>query len=158
MARTASSAAAMLAADANGAQVDAVISQIGTADALRPKLDATVADAVTKYRNECNQDDCELRITVLVSWSGETTEVAVHVAPLPALPSHPVRVEVRGQPRSNAAAKNSSWVSERAPLEALMRAGDVGGPINELLLTEPDTGAILEGSQTNFFAIIGGKV
>jgi branched-subunit amino acid aminotransferase/4-amino-4-deoxychorismate lyase len=32
------------------------------------------------------------------------------------------------------------------------------GPINELLLSDPESGAVLEGSQTNFFAIVGGTV
>ena len=88
----------------------------------------------------------------LVSWDddGETT-VAAHASPLPPLPSKPVRVETRGAPRANAAAKDSAWVSARAPLEALQSKA---APMNELLLS--DAGKILEGSQTNFYAIIDG--
>ena len=67
-----------------------------------------------------------------------------------------MRVEARGAPRSNAAAKDSSWVRERAPLEALMAASAVG-PVNELLLLEGGRYA-LEGSQTNFFAVEGGAL
>ena len=159
VARTASTAAAMLGSiDTGSAQV---VQCVGTADALRPKLDKNVAAAVAAYRSHhAKKKDCELRITVLVTWESAAVEIAAHVAPLPPVPAPPVRVEVRGSARSNALAKNSAWVSERAPLEALMRAGEenVGGSINELLLTEPGTGSILEGSQTNFFAIVGGKV
>mmetsp|Transcript_29850 Transcript_29850/g.33852 ORF Transcript_29850/g.33852 Transcript_29850/m.33852 type:complete len:249 (-) Transcript_29850:105-851(-) len=83
--------------------------------------------------------------------------VACHVMSLPPLPTRPVRVEVRGSPRENANAKDSSWVSDRAPLEKLMSQSTVG-PINELLLTNEQTHEILEGSQTNFYAIINGKL
>ena len=54
-------------------------------------------------------------------------------------------------PRANAAAKDSAWVSAR-PLEALQSKAHA--PINELLLS--DEGKILEGSQTNFYAIVDG--
>jgi len=83
--------------------------------------------------------------------------VACHVMSLPPLPTRPVRVEVRGSPRENANAKDSSWVSDRAPLEKLMSQSTVG-PINELLLTNEQTHEILEGSQTNFYAIVNGKL
>ena len=94
---------------------------------------------------------------MLVSWSADdASSIACHIAPLPPLPAPPVRVEVRGAPRANAAAKDSSWVAERAPLEELMRASAVGD-INELLLAT-EGGALLEGSQTNFMALVDGAV
>jgi branched-subunit amino acid aminotransferase/4-amino-4-deoxychorismate lyase len=59
---------------------------------------------------------------------------------------------VRGHARENALAKNSQWVSERKGIEAARRPGT-----NELLL-EDDEGRLVEGSQTNFFAVIDGCV
>ena len=59
---------------------------------------------------------------------------------------------MRGAPRANALAKSSKWVAERAPLEALMRED-----MNELLLAT-EAGELLEGSQTNFYAICHGAV
>mmetsp|Transcript_5524 Transcript_5524/g.18286 ORF Transcript_5524/g.18286 Transcript_5524/m.18286 type:complete len:354 (-) Transcript_5524:323-1384(-) len=176
--RTAASAATMLSGDSSAAAalpagVEELISSVGTAAALRPRLDQSVAAAVRAYRG-IRPGGGELKITVLVSWetdigmdaSSSTCEgaaesptratsrphssVRVHVGPLPPIPPPPIRVEVRGSPRSNAQAKDSSWVAERGPLEALMRPD-----FNELLLGTED-GQILEGSQTNFFVLVDG--
>merc|ERR1711865_1101338 len=161
---------------------------------VRHRLDTVVAKAVQHYKqiNTNNNDDNsnsqksqpELKITVLVGWkkkeknndqaddssssdsSTGVVDIACHVTELPSLPTRPVRVEIRGTPRDNAAAKDSSWVTERLPLEQLMLKSYQ--PMNELLLTttdSSDTGTtttgreveetmiILEGSQTNFYAI-----
>lgn len=176
---------------------------------LRPRLDAAVALAVRSYEKnilsineedeQSNKNDAELKITVLVEWKTATESndnidsastnsslagrVLCHVTSLPVLPDPPVRVEIRGSPRNNAAAKDSAWISDRAPLEKLMADAQVGGPINELLLThvkrnndgdstdntiddkenktnkDKEQLVILEGSQTNFYAIMDdGKV
>lgn len=58
-----------------------------------------------------------------------------------------VKLEIRGQPRENALAKDSNWTSERKPLEQLM-ASDC----DELILADL-AGGLPEGSQTNFYAI-----
>ena len=120
---------------------------------LRRRLDGAAGAVVDAYRATHGSE--ELKLTFLVSWddAGAAT-VAAHASPLPPLPSKPVRVETRGAPRANAAAKDSAWVSERAPLEALQAAAFE--PINELLLS--DEGKILEGSQTNFYAIVDGAL
>eukprot|EP00537_Pseudo-nitzschia_pungens_P002656 CAMPEP_0172358452 /NCGR_PEP_ID=MMETSP1060-20121228/2762_1 /TAXON_ID=37318 /ORGANISM="Pseudo-nitzschia pungens, Strain cf. cingulata" /LENGTH=390 /DNA_ID=CAMNT_0013079663 /DNA_START=151 /DNA_END=1323 /DNA_ORIENTATION=+ len=153
---------------------------------LRQKLDASVEEAVrlhtevnnnNKNKNGCSSSSAtELKITALVGWkkriatNGGSSKhnnnpdpksdyeewISCHVTSLPSLPTPPVRVEVRGSPRENAAAKNSAWVSDRAPLEALMAEAEVA-PINELLLTNAND-EILEGSQTNFYAIIDGAL
>ena len=151
--RTASSARAMVEAEADEARRASLLkttADVTDAARLRPRMTSTAAAAVDAWAAEYGPAD-ELKVTVLVTWDGDTTTVGCHVAPLPPLPAPPVRVEVRGAPRANAAAKDSSWVAERAPLEALMRGSNVGD-VNELLLVSDD-GAILEGSQTNFFAI-----
>jgi len=142
---------------------------------LRRRLDAAVEDAVRLHQRLHNdeKDDFdassprELKLTALVGWTALDDEsissgedggwVACHATSLPPLPAAPVRVEIRGSPRDNAAAKDSAWVSERAPLEALMQSATCGGPVNELLLAT-DTGDLLEGSQTNFYAVIDGAV
>ena len=160
--RTASSVASMLdASGAPSAHNRELHAALATPEALRPRLDATVATAVRQYLGTHGDDD-ELKVTVLVSWQAAAAaadtvgSVACHIAPLPRLPDPPVNVEVRGAPRSNAAAKDSSWVADRAPLEELMRAASVGD-VNELLLAT-ETGELLEGSQTNFYALLDGAV
>lgn len=155
--RTADSAAAMIQDASSQLSASprfqaALVGEIGTASGLRPRLEATVAAALREYCSTYGEDH-ELKLTMLVSWppscemSTDEREakgtIACHVQPLPPLPEPPVRVEVRGSPRANAAAKDSTWVSERAPLEALRRSD-----INEMLLVNDD-GELLEGSQTN---------
>ena len=150
--RTAASAAAMLndpaspVAPAPSVQ-PTLLAELGNAERLRPRLDATVGAAVREYCANHGEID-ELKVTLLVSWAADagcdaSGSIACHIQPLPPLPSPPVKVEVRGAPRANAAAKDSSWVADRAPLEALKRAD-----INELLLAS-ESGELLEGSQTN---------
>jgi len=130
----------------------------------------TNSDKNTEETNKAKKDDSqevnnELKITALVGWNtkkdGDKKEddtkssdndilISCHISKLPSLPTIPVNVEIRGSPRTNAAAKDSSWVSDRAPLEELMKSADV--EMNELLLTSEDK-EIFEGSQTNFYAI-----
>lgn len=80
------------------------------------------------------------------------TLLLTHVTPLPARRAPPVKVVIRGAPRHNAAAKDSAWVKQRSALEAT-KPPDV----EEVLLATPQ-GEVLEGTQTNFGAIIGGVV
>ena len=174
--RTAASVEAMLnEADAS----PALLEGLARPERLRPRLEATVAAAKRQYL-KAHGDEGELKLTLLVSWRGgggecaeplgqqqeqaavgsdEVGSVACHVAPLPPLPAPPVCVEVRGAPRANALAKDSAWVAERAPLEALMAAATLppGASMNELLLQTAE-GELLEGSQTNFYALIDGAV
>ena len=179
--RTAASASAMLKGDdapastatTTAPSVQALLDELAQPERLRPRLEATVSAAKRQYIDAFGAEG-ELKLTLLVSWPEPSSldadacaaaagrggaagapplgSIACHVAPLPALPAPPVRVEVRGAPRANALAKDSAWVAERAPLEALMRSD-----INELLLAS-DAGELLEGSQTNFYAIVDGAV
>ena len=168
--RTAASVEAMVLGDKAAAadlQQQEVLAALATPSALSPRLDATVASAMRCY-TDAHGYDTELKVTVLVSWKEQCAasgteesksplgSIACHVAPLPPLPSSPVRVEVRGAPRANALAKDSAWVADRAPLEDLMRASKAGA-LNELLLAS-ESGELLEGSQTNFYAIVDGAV
>jgi len=161
--RTAASVEAMLSdPTVNEQDRPSLLAALAKPEALRPRLDATVSAAVREYKRTHGDGD-ELKVTVLVTWSCSdpatsgsdpktSGSVSCHVTALPPLPTPPVKVEVRGSPRENAAAKDSSWVASRAPLEALMRSD-----INELLLAT-DSGELLEGSQTNFFALVDGAV
>ena len=95
--RTASSVAAMLRESPPASSVSAaeVLAAVGTADALRPRLEATVGAAVGAYRERqdaAETGDGELKVTVLVTWSSGV-EVSAHVAPLPPPATRPVRVE-----------------------------------------------------------------
>lgn len=172
VARTATSVEAMVLGEKQTRETappaaSALLDALATPAALRPRLDVTVASAMRTYV-AAHGDDTELKVTVLVSWdkaheteqcaesSSPPGSIACHIAPLPPLPTSPVRVEVRGAPRSNALAKDSAWVADRAPLEALMGAS-TAGPLNELLLVS-EAGELLEGSQTNFFALVDGCV
>lgn len=74
-----------------------------------------------------------------------------HATPLPPRRTPPIKVLVRGSPRHNAAAKDSAWVTDRLTLEAAQPAD-----VEELLLSNES--GILEGTQTNFFAVVGGRV
>lgn len=86
----------------------------------------------------------------LVSDSG--AGMYVHVQELKPPSRHPIRVVVRAGPRSNAAAKDTKWVADRAPLEALMSA-ETG--IEEVVLadTSLEGTGLAEGTQTNFAVV-----
>lgn len=60
---------------------------------------------------------------------GAGVDVFVHASALPPRPAPPVRVVMRGAPRSNAAAKDSEWVRQRKAIEAGLPRGvnEVGG-------------------------------
>lgn len=92
-------------------------------------------------------DNHELKLTVLVCNAGD---VYVHLSPLgPRKAPGPVRVEIRGAPRANAAAKDSEWVTER---KKLAKPEDV----NELVLEA--NGALYEGLSSNFFTLMDGTL
>lgn len=64
-----------------------------------------------------------------------------------------MKLLVAGLPRQNAAAKDSAWVRERKAIYGAMPTD-----VEEIVLMDPTTHALLEGSQTNFYAIRGGTV
>jgi len=77
----------------------------------------------------------------------------VLVEALPPAPPGRVLVEVKGAPRTNAAAKDSQWATDRAALEK----GQLESGANEVLLVSDD-GYMLEGMQSNFYAVKRGRV
>jgi len=131
---------------------------VSSSDSVKHRILETVRSGILAYMKHngayddtADLDDREMKITVLLvpSTHEETVAVHVHVSPLGPrkAPGIPVRVEIRGSPRSNAAAKDSDWVSER---KKLAKPDDV----NELVLEKE--GALYEGLSSNFFALMDG--
>ncbi|GAB5036388.1 thioredoxin-like protein [Nannochloropsis oceanica] len=125
---------------------------------LRPLVTSTLRAAMNHYRHTTVADPTlattELKFTILLIWHSDTCliECLCHACALPPRPCPPINVEIRGAPRTNAKAKDSAWVKKRKHLEAL-KSNDV----NEIVLHD-ESGALLEGTQTNFYAIIKGKL
>ncbi|ETI38329.1 hypothetical protein L914_15341 [Phytophthora nicotianae] len=130
---------------------------------LRPRTEATIIAAMTAFKGLYEvQKDQEYKINVLVCptegniGEGEVladTDVYCHVGFLPPLRSEMVKLEVAGLPRHNAVAKDSAWVRERKAIYDRM-APDM----EEVILMDPATRHLLEGSQTNFYTIQDGAV
>lgn len=118
------------------------IAELTREDSLKPALIASLKAAKKEYNVPG-----EIKITVLISWDANGYRIFSHFCPLPDRPKPPVKVVVRGAPRSNAAAKDSDWVRQRKSLE-----DEKPKDVNEVLLVEPD-GHILEGMSSNFFAV-----
>ena len=147
--RLADSVALMREEDATVACADDDVAALGE------RLATAASTAVRAFRGEGGRTE-EFKLTWLVA----DADVYCHVGALPPLPSPPIAVEVRGEGRANALAKDSGWVTERAPLEALRQRAELadGRAINEIVLSREEDGALLEGSQTNFFAVIDNAV
>ena len=107
----------------------------------------------------------EYRLTTLVSWAATDLytrtdrdggpgspffgmDIYCHASVLPPPPAPPVVVEVRGSARTDATAKDSAWVTQRQGLEELRGEG-----VDEIILSDSLDGSLLEGSQTNFYAV-----
>lgn len=81
------------------------------------------------------------------------TDIYCHISLLSPLRSGLVKLLVAGLPRQNAAAKDSGWVRERKIIyDATPK------DVEEIILMEPSSHLLLEGSQTNFYAIRDGKI
>lgn len=136
---------------------------------LRPKVLLSIRSAVLGYRDLCGQQKIakqseanapnpnadELKITVLVTWNDQLDDevlVRTHVCLLGKRATPPIKAQVRGHPRNNAAAKDSEWVRQRKSLED-MKPDDV----NEVILADDD-GHLYEGLSSNFFALVDGKL
>ena len=96
-----------------------------SAGTLTPVLLATLRAAVIAFQEASQQKNQEMRLTMLSHWESGVPVVAAHVGPMPSRAKPPVKIQIAGRPRSNAAAKDSEWVRQRASLEALKPA-DVG--------------------------------
>ncbi|GMF37426.1 unnamed protein product [Phytophthora lilii] len=147
-------------------QTDKQLAASAVEKELRPRTEATMLAAMAAFKTQYQvQKDQEYKINVLVCPSEEEAaekvdgqvlgdmDVFCHVGFLPPLRSEMVKLEVAGLPRHNAAAKDSAWVRERKAIYDRM-APDM----EEVILMDPATRHLLEGSQTNFYAIQDGAV
>ncbi|KAL3130478.1 hypothetical protein ABBQ38_008295 [Trebouxia sp. C0009 RCD-2024] len=152
--RLASSCQQMLQHDSqeDGKQHSAEVDQLSDASQLRPRVVSSLKAAVQQFRQASPQHEGELKLTVLVTWETGKGVIHSHVAALPPRPKPPVKVQARGAPRQNATAKDSEWVRTRQALEK-----DKPPDVNEILLVT-EQGNVLEGTQTNFFAVMDGAV
>lgn len=98
---------------------------------LRPEKGMAV-DTEGSHNTDVDLNRGEAKITVLLAWDGSESrqlppdvsslqgaplQVYTHIGPLPSARAHDVVAHVRGAPRSNAEAKDSEWVRQRAGLE-----------------------------------------
>ncbi|KAJ0397915.1 hypothetical protein ATCC90586_009714 [Pythium insidiosum] len=129
---------------------------------LRPKTESTLRAAMSSFKQQFGVEPKEeYKLTVLVCHdetaevppSVDSADVYCHIGLLPPLRDGPVKLVVAGMPRRNASAKDSAWVRERKHIYDTL-ASD----IEEVILMEPDTFRLLEGSQTNFYVLREGVV
>jgi branched-subunit amino acid aminotransferase/4-amino-4-deoxychorismate lyase len=122
------------------------------AAAVEPSVRAALRAAQTLLRSPGSGGDeaDELMLTVHFALSPPpgAPRVTAHACALPTRRREPIAALVNGPPRVRAAAKSSAWVAQRAPLEA-QRPADCA----ETILTDPSTGALLEGLVNNLFVI-----
>ncbi|KAF1320216.1 Thioredoxin-like protein, partial [Globisporangium splendens] len=149
---------------------DAVSSAAAVEAVLRPRTEATLRAAMEEFHQQFGAEPAEeYKITVLVcNAEGDdastttisakddplkATDVYCHVGLLPPIRSGRVKLVIAGSPRENASAKDSAWVRERKAIYDAMSPD-----VEEVILMEPATHLLLEGSQTNFYAIRGGAI
>jgi Amino-transferase class IV len=113
---------------------------------LRPLLAASFRGCIREFLSKYPDYKGELKLTVLADWQEADSEqfaLFCHGVPLPPVPRPPVICEVRGEPRRNALAKDSQWITERKALEDLKRPEH-----NEIILPTAD-GLLLEVSSAD---------
>lgn len=77
--------------------------------AFRERFMNAVAAALRCFYAQGSDAAPEARVTVLAAWEDNALKVYCHAGQLPPPPPSPVVAEVRGSPRSSAAAKVSYW-------------------------------------------------
>jgi len=93
--------------------------------------------------------DIEIDKRLSTAASNEEGLVLLHATLLPTRRLPPIKCVVAGAPRTNALAKDSEWVRARTSLEATKKED-----VEEILLSDTNEGRVLEGTQTNVFALI----
>ncbi|KAH7619119.1 putative branched-chain-amino-acid aminotransferase [Nannochloris sp. 'desiccata'] len=135
-------------------------------EALRPRVLHSLHDAIAAYREASGDTNGEVKCTILVTWAtaspGQQQQqqqidndvvILTHATSLGAIPTPPIKIQIRGAPRQNAAAKDSEWVRQRRVYEDQKPAD-----VNEVVLVDDDTGGVMEGLSSNFFALVDGKL
>ncbi|CAK4674358.1 unnamed protein product [Aphanomyces euteiches] len=90
------------------------------------------------------------KMTEVVSTQGD---IFCHVGILGSKEANNVKVEVAGQPRNNPLVKDLQWAKDRQALYDAMTPGT-----EEIILMDPKTQWLYEGSQTNFYVVQGDRV
>ncbi|OZJ03763.1 hypothetical protein BZG36_03070 [Bifiguratus adelaidae] len=122
---------------------------------LETVLVPMVRKGMTEYYKEVEEDvfgeEQETKVSILIGYDFKVHELimASHFTPLAGPPRGSVKVELRGHPRSTAAAKDTAWVRERQALEEKR-----GHDVNEVVLSDAATGTIYEGLSSNFFTLV----
>nr|CCA14184.1 thioredoxinlike protein putative [Albugo laibachii Nc14] len=128
---------------------------------LREQVPKTLRAAMQEFQ-KIFQDSLspsqEYKLTILICTSATTTpefplDVVCHVGLLPSLDKKFVKLRIVGKPRVNGDLKDSQWIRER---QAIYEA--LSDDVEEILLMDPKTLKIYEGSQTNFYAIQDDKI
>lgn len=117
-----------------------------------------LADGVTDLRDsvlsilqlaiQSNPLHTQHKLTLLLYRTSAVLRLDCHTQPLPTPPRPPITVQLGGAPRTNAAAKDSTWVDARAALVHAQRPG-----VHETALVGDD-GCVYEGLSSNVFAVM----
>lgn len=155
--RLATSARLMMQADEEQGRPDAPHlrrqhAALTDATSLRPAVLSSLRAAMSAYRSASGDGAGELKLTVLLTWGVDGSDVATHAQPLGACAAPPIKVQVRGAPRSNAEAKDSDWVRQRRCYEE-----EKPSDVNEVVLANAD-GSMYEGLSSNFYALVDGAL
>ncbi|ETV70966.1 hypothetical protein H257_13699 [Aphanomyces astaci] len=126
---------------------------------VAPRVLATLRAAMDDLKSHHTlPDDQEFKLTMIMQpfptatkmtdVVGDHGDVFCHVGLLHPKESSNVKVEVAGQPRSNPLVKDLQWAKDRQALYDAMTPGT-----EEIILMDPTTRRLYEGSQTNFFVV-----
>jgi len=114
---------------------------------LAPILLASLNLGVASFTSQNPNISHEMKLTLFLTKPSENeANLFTHVTELPSFPES-VTVEARRAERHNPTIKDTEWVRLRKKLEELK------SPESNDVLLVTDTGDILEGSQSNFFAV-----
>jgi branched-subunit amino acid aminotransferase/4-amino-4-deoxychorismate lyase len=137
--------------EGGGGEGDALASADAVQRAVWPTVRAALRGAQQAQPCTVGGAPRELLLTVHVKLAAEgaaESRVTAHACALPAPRTSAVAAAVLGPPRTTPRAKASTWVAQRAPLEAA-RPADCG----ETVLSCADSGALLEGLVSNLFVV-----
>eukprot|EP00277_Geminigera_cryophila_P018211 CAMPEP_0179459044 /NCGR_PEP_ID=MMETSP0799-20121207/42447_1 /TAXON_ID=46947 /ORGANISM="Geminigera cryophila, Strain CCMP2564" /LENGTH=298 /DNA_ID=CAMNT_0021260607 /DNA_START=159 /DNA_END=1055 /DNA_ORIENTATION=- len=124
------------------------LSKLIQPETLRDEYLDNVRKAVALYK-ESHPQTGEMKLTTLLAVDdAKDHQLYVHVQALGDRPEKPVKIQIMGAPRSNAAAKDSAWISSR---QGLWDAREEA--VHEVVLCN-DEGTLFEGLSSNFFVLV----
>ncbi|KAF0698596.1 Aste57867_10790 [Aphanomyces stellatus] len=134
------------------------------AQLVKPRVLATLRAAMDDLKQQnAFSDDQEFKLTMIMQPFPTATkmtdvvanqgDIYCHVGVMCAKDAKNVRVEVAGQPRNNPLVKDLQWAKDREALYAAMSPNT-----EEIILMDPNTRWLYEGSQTNFYVVQNNRV